>query len=170
MSWFADLECMRLCVFFPKFKYVSGCCRANWKPHFNNGRTKEHFRFTTTLYPDTTIIPQTYKIVHVNLLQTVFQAQILKGEVFNVYTMNNVKPTGNITTGDFSFDLTNISASSSGFYAFQKPSGSPKCHVLYFLGKFYIVINLVVSVCYYMYIYRFNSENSDRWVNANSVK
>ena len=125
-------------VFLPKFKYLSGCCRAPLKIHFNNGRTKEHFRFTTTLSPDTTIIPQTYKILHIKPLQTVFRAQILKGEVSDVYTTNNVIPTGNITAGDFSFDLTNISTSSSGYYVFQKPSGLPKCAVLYLLGKFFI--------------------------------
>ena len=64
---------------------------------------------------------------------------------FPSYTVD-VLLTGNISAGDFSFILTNVSLSKIGVYHFEGPDGNTDkaelgCISLYLLGKFYLPIS-----------------------------
>lgn len=103
---------------------------------FNDGSPTEQFHFVATIYNDSFY---TYGIV---LYQNTAKiaASFYKGILEAVSITPDVILTGNISAGDFSFSLTNVSLAKVGVYNFTGPDGNTDdaelgCISLYLLGK-----------------------------------
>lgn len=112
---------------------------------FNTGATTEIFTFVTSVSQTPGMYLETYKIV--NEKYSILLAKFLNGSLFgNVSMLDDVILIGDVTKGNFSFQLTNVSATKAGTYTFEKGIEEISCVRLYILGK-YLVPVASMPVC-----------------------